>query len=134
MLKNEINKQNETEMNIDLTKMVASVGVYEEGISNELDGLSFGTLEFFRGTDEDGWYKGELIPTKLEDVGDVVSFEDGYKQVLDYALEYVFCEGDDESLEELKDLLNKLKEKAEGKNVKWILWNIEYDLSLGFIE
>ena len=120
---------NETE--IDLTKMVACVGVCEDGICNELNGLSKNSLEFLRGTDENGYTIGELIPIKIDDVGEVVTFEQGREMILEYAADYGL---DEEYTEVLKILLNKLKQKAEGKNVKWVCWSIEYDCSLGFVE
>lgn len=126
---------------IDLTKMVACVGVEAcDGVINELDGLSESTLEFFKGTDEDGYNDedcGELIKVELDDIGSVVSYEQGCKEVISYFEDYCLNEDEEESVEELevlKDLLVKLKEKTEGKNVKWILWGIESDIALGFIE
>ena len=129
------------EMTIDLTKMVACVGVEAcDGVINELDGISESTLEFFKGTDEDGFddeESDELIGVELDDVGSVVSYEEGCKEVISYFEDHCLNEDEEESvneLEELKDLLVKLKEKTEGKNVKWILWGIETDIALGFIE
>ena len=134
MIKNEMTNN---EM-IDLTKMVACVGVEAcDGIVDELDGLSESTLELFNGYDEDGYNDegcGELIKCKVEDIGSVVSYEEGCKEVVSYFEDYCLWEENEDQLEVLKDLLVKLKEKTEGKNVKWILWGIETDIALGFIE
>ena len=126
---------------IDLTKMVACVGVEAcDGVINELDGIRESTLEFFEGTDKDGYNDedcGELIKVELDDIGSVVSYEEGCKEVICYFEDYCLNEDEEESveeLEELKGLLVELKEKTEGKNVKWILWGIETDIALGFIE
>lgn len=122
---------------VDLTKMIACVGVEAcDGIINELDGLSESTLEFFNGYDEDGYNHegcGELIKTKIEDIGCVTSYEEGYKEVVSYFEEYCLWEKNQDQLEVLKDLLVKLKEKANGRNVKWVLWSLETDMTLGFV-
>jgi hypothetical protein len=133
MIKNEMTN-NET---IDLTKMIASIGVEAcDGVINELDGISESTLEFFEGTDEDGYNDegcGELIKVELDDIGSVVSYEEGCKEVISYFEDYCLNEDTKHELDELKDLLVQLKEKANGRNVKWVLWSIETDIALGFI-
>lgn len=108
----------------DVTKIVASVGVEAtEGILNDLNGLDDSTLATLQGMIDSA---GE------EEIGaQYTSFEEGANEVLDYYKQ--FNEENPEELEELKGLLQKLKQKANGKNVKWVTWGIETDVNLGFI-
>ena len=122
MIKNEMTK-NET---INLFDMVASVGVEaRSGIINDINGLDESLFELFDGFEEEGGF---------EEIANVVAtYEEGCKEVIGYFEEYCLNEDTKHELDELKDLLVQLKEKANGRNVKWVLWSIETDMALGFI-
>lgn len=114
---------------IDLTKMVASVGVEAcDGVINDLDSDMSEVISNL-GFDEE--------EVDFSDIANETTYEEGCKEVISYFEDYCLNEDEEESveeLEELKGLLVELKEKTEGKNVKWILWGIETDIALGFIE
>jgi hypothetical protein len=116
MIKNEM---------INLFDMVASIGVEAtSGIINDIDGLNEGLFELFDGFEEEGGF---------EEIANVTTYEEGCKEVIGYFEEYCLNEDTKHELDELKDLLVQLKEKANGRNVKWVLWSIETDIALGFI-
>ena len=58
--------------------------------------------------------------------GDEVSFEKGVKEVKKYMKLY---DGMD-CWKEMEKKLNELKKMNEGK--KWVVWNVECDINLGF--
>ena len=60
------------------------------------------------------------------DEGEEVSFERGVKEVKKYLKEY---DGMD-CWEEMEKKLNELKKKNKGE--KWVVWNVECDINLGF--
>ena len=111
---------------INLFDMVASIGVEaSSGIINDIDGLDESLFELFDGLEEEGGF---------EEIASVVAtYEEGCKEVIGYFEEYCLNEDTKHELDELKDLLVQLKEKANGRNVKWVLWSIETDMALGFI-
>lgn len=119
-----LNENMNSESVPDVTKIVASVGAEAtEGILNDLNGLDDSTLETLQGM---------IDAAGEEEIGaSYTSFEEGANEVLDYYMQY--NEENPEELEELKGLLQKLKQKANGKNVKWVTWGIETDVNLGFI-
>lgn len=128
MIKNEMTNNEMNEMTIDLTKMIASVGVEAcDGVINDLDNDMEEVINNL-GFEED---------FDFNDIAWLVSYEEGCKEVISYFEDYCLDEDEEESvseLKELKDLLVKLKEKTEGKNVKWVVWGVETDIALGFIE
>lgn len=125
MIKNEMTNNEK----INLFNLVASVGVEAtSGILNNIDG----------GVEDELMDMGFSKRKKnFNDIASLTSYEEGCKEVISYFEDYCLNEDEEESvdeLEELKGLLVELKEKTEGKNVKWILWGIETDIALGFIE
>jgi hypothetical protein len=110
---------------INLFDMVASIGVEAtSGIINDIDGLNEGLFELFDGFEEEGGF---------EEIANVTTYEEGCEEVINYFEDFCLTDDNEDELNELKDLLVKLKEKANGRNVKWVLWSIETDMALGFI-
>ena len=101
---------------VKMNKMIASVGVEAtSGILNDLNGVDEDTKSMF-----------------IQDQASYTSYEDGCDEVLDYCM--TRC---NDCINELKELLIELKEQAEeevedGGEIKWIVWGIETDVSLGY--
>jgi hypothetical protein len=108
----DIRVMNNTNTTMKEEYIIKSVGFnIEDGgcILDDRNGLDEEFVEFF----EDGKYE--------------VTFEEGLKEILDYVKEY--CD-DENDVEKVKELLLELK-KEVSDDVKWVVWGVEYDLSLG---
>ena len=112
---------------INLFDLKASVGVeVSSGIINDLDGLNEGLFELFDYfLEEEGGF---------EEISNVTTYEEGCREVIEYFQDYCLNDDNEHELDELKDLLVTLKEKTNNQKVTWVLWGVESDVALGFIE
>lgn len=102
-------------MSTDLTNLAASIGYdINEGILNDFESID----------------KQEL--TSIDNVVTVPSFEEGSLRVLHFCA--VYCKASPDTVKELETLLNGLKDRAANSNVEWIVWGVQRDVSLGYIQ
>jgi hypothetical protein len=70
----------------------------------------------------------EMFEEMFNEGSKVSSFEEGCERVKEFVLEV----GDESDWVEVEEKLNELKKLNNGEG--WIVWNVEYDCSLGFKE
>jgi len=113
------------ENGFDIIGIQSSVGYnLQDGIVNELNGLNRDSLIRI----------GEYVDgNNIEDIAISTTFEKGSEIVLSYVLNDEFSNKEQLNKDylQLKDLLNQLKEKANGQNVDWILLSSEFDPTVG---